>query len=160
MTTTIKLAMVGIILLTACKKGEHGVTKSLEPTYSNTTSNSSSNLKVQSDIELVYYNTMLVQMKLKQFKGHPAGSLLAHNKSMNILYMVNGFVTVADAIQGDSYSAIWQEVNIVFNSPVEPYQFFSEAEILLAASGKDPDITLVPTNKIYRGAIIEHTKIQ
>lgn len=158
MTTIIKLAMVGIILLTACKKNERGVTKSFEPTSSGTTSNS--NLKVQTDIELVYYDAMLVQMKLKQFKGHPAGSLLVHNKSINILYMVNGFVTVADAIQGDSYSAIWQEVNIVFNSPAEPYQFFSEAEILLAASGKNPEITLVPTNKIYRGAIIEHTKIQ
>jgi hypothetical protein len=35
-----------------------------------------------------------------------------------------------------------------------PYQFFSEEEILDAAAGPDPEITLVPTDEAYRCSVV------
>jgi hypothetical protein len=49
---------------------------------------------------------------------------------------------------------LWQQVLIVFNDGFTPHQFESEDEVLAAASGPDPEITLVPTDEVYRCSIV------
>ena len=122
MKTTIQLAIVSILLLTACKKNGSGVTQSLEPRYSSSTNNARSNSNAQQGIELMYYDSMLVQMKLNQFAIRPSRSFLVHSQPLNSLYMANGYATVIDAIQGESYRAIWREVDIVFNIDENEWQ--------------------------------------
>ena len=95
------------------------------------------------------------------FKEEPSGgeaSLLAHNGSINTIYMSDQaeaagimFTSVLDAIQGDGFNPLWQEVQIVFKT-IPPQQFFSDNEILAAAAaGK---IALVPTTEVYRCSVV------
>ena len=53
------------------------------------------------------------------------------------------FVSVLDAIQGDGFNPLWQEVQIVFNNPSAFTQFTSDTDILAAANAGQ--IQLVPT---------------
>jgi hypothetical protein len=166
MKTTIQLAIVGIILLTGCKKNEHGAARAYEPIYPNTPVNSStvtysrSNPNGQGGVELVYYDSVLVKMNLMELSEQAAEKILANNKAINLLYEAEDFVTVIDAIQGDDYNPVWREVEIEFNAGFAPHQFYSDDEVLAAAAGTNPEITLEPTDEIYRCAVIQHTKAQ
>ena len=95
------------------------------------------------------------------FKEQPSGaeaSLLAHNGSINTIYMSDQaeaagvmFTSVLDAIQGDGFNPLWQEVQIVFVT-IPPQQFTSDNDILAAAAaGK---IMLVPTTEVYRCSVV------
>jgi hypothetical protein len=95
------------------------------------------------------------------FKEQPSGgeaSLLAHNGSINTIYMSDQaeaagfmFTSVLDAIQGDGFNPLWQEVQIVFQT-IPPQQFMSDNDVLAAAAaGK---IALVPTTEVYRCAVV------
>jgi hypothetical protein len=95
------------------------------------------------------------------FKEQPSGgeaSLLAHNGSINTIYMSDQaeaagfmFTSVLDAIQGDGFNPLWQEVQIVFKT-IPPQQFMSDNDVLAAAAaGK---IALVPTTEVYRCAVV------
>jgi hypothetical protein len=95
------------------------------------------------------------------FKEQPSGgeaSLLAHNGSINTIYMSDQaeaagfmFTSVLDAIQGDGFNPLWQEVQIVFKT-IPPQQFASDNDVLAAAAaGK---IALVPTTEVYRCAVV------
>lgn len=155
MKIKIQWAIVGMILLAGCSKTEPRTTI---PITSTTSSSLSASPNGNSGITLVYYDAKLVKMNLNPFSAQAAASLLAHNSSINILYERTGFVTVTDAIQGDGYNPIWQEVDIVFNNGFTPHQFLSDTDVLDAAAANE--ITLVPTNKIFRCDIIQHTKVQ
>ena len=95
------------------------------------------------------------------FKQEPSGgeaSLLAHNGSINTIYMSDQaeaagvmFTSVLDAIQGDGFNPLWQEVQIVFLT-IPPQQFFSDNEILAAAAAGQ--IALVPTTEVYRCSVV------
>ncbi len=62
------------------------------------------------------------------------------------------FVSVLDAIQGDGFNPLWQEVQISFNAGVTPQQFTSDNDILAAATAQQ--ITLTPTTEVYRCSVI------
>jgi hypothetical protein len=49
---------------------------------------------------------------------------------------------------------LWHQVLIVFNQGFTPRQFVSEDEVLAAAAGVNPEITLVPTDEVYRCSIV------
>jgi len=161
-----QLAFVGMIVLTGCGKNT-GVAPA---TKVGTNSNQSMDMKTavnssmngSAGIILVYYDGNLFQMNSKLFTDQPASSLLAQNKSINILYESTGFTTVTNAIQGGGpgYNALWQEVDIVFNAGFTPHQFVTDNDILPASMGTNPEITLVPTTEIYRCDIVQHTKAQ
>jgi hypothetical protein len=162
MKTIINLALVGMILLTGCKK-----TDMQAPAAAGTKSNAGMSTKGNlsstngsAGIELIYYDAQLFKMNLYQLSAQAAASQLAHNKSINILYEAEGFVTVTDAIQADGYNPVWQEVDIVFNTGFTPHQFLSDTEVESAAAGTNPEITLVPTDEVYRCDILQHTKTQ
>ena len=98
------------------------------------------------------------------FKEEPGGAeaaLLAHNGSINTIYMCDScagqigggeFTSVLDAIQGDGFNPLWQEVQISFTAGHTPVQLTSDTEILAdAAAGI---ITLTPTTEIYRCSVV------
>jgi hypothetical protein len=64
------------------------------------------------------------------------------------------FIAVIDAIQGDGFNPLWLQVLIVFNEGFTPHQFLADDEILAAAEGPNPEITLVDTGEVYRCAVV------
>ena len=100
------------------------------------------------------------QVTVNMFEVPSSETLLDHNKSTNTIYASNDlddeqdFLSVIDAIQGEGMNPLWQQVLIVFNDGFTPHQFESEDELLAAAAGADPEITLVPTDEVYRCSIV------
>jgi hypothetical protein len=88
------------------------------------------------------------------------GSVLDRNQSVNTIYASNDldeeqdFIPVIDAVQGEGFNPLWQQVLIVFNEGFAPHQFTSEAQVLAAAAGPDPEITLVETDEVYRCSVV------
>jgi hypothetical protein len=64
------------------------------------------------------------------------------------------FIPVIDAIQGDGFNPLWRQNLIVFNDGFTPHQFFSDDEVLTAAAGPNPEITIVVTDEVYRCAVV------
>ena len=91
------------------------------------------------------------------------GSVLDKNASVNTIYASNDldeeqdFVPVIDAIQGESFNPLWHQVLIIFNEGFAPHQFVSEAQVLAAAAGANPEITLVETDEVYRCSVVGQT---
>jgi hypothetical protein len=90
----------------------------------------------------------------------PAPALLGKNPNINTIYASNDldeeqdFLSVIDAIQGEGFNPLWHQVLIVFNQGFAPHQFVSEDEVLAAAAGAHPEITLVQTDEVYRCSIV------
>jgi hypothetical protein len=59
------------------------------------------------------------------------------------------FTSVLDAIQGDGFNPLWQEVQIVF---LTTQQFFSDNEILTSAAAGQ--IKLAPTMEVDRCSVV------
>ena len=104
-----------------------------------------------------YYDCKLFTINLKELPPSAEQATLANNTSINTIYMSDqaeaegfNFVSVLDAIQGDGFNPLWQEVQIVFNVP--PFQLCSDDEI--AAAAADGEITLEPTNEVYRCSVV------
>lgn len=106
-----------------------------------------------------YYDAQLFNINFAELSAKAEAALLAHNKSLNIIYSCDAceeegfhFTQVIDAIQGDGFNPLWQEVQIVFPAGVTPVQFTSDDQILdAAASGQ---ITLQPTDEVYRCSVL------
>ena len=100
------------------------------------------------------------QVTVNMFEVPSSETLLDHNKSTNTIYASNDlddeqdFLSVIDAIQGEGMNPLLHQVLIVFNDGFTPHQFTSEDEVLAAAAGADPEITLVPTDEVYRCSIV------
>ena len=88
------------------------------------------------------------------------GSLLENNPSINTIYASNDldeeqdFIPVIDAIQGEGFNPLWHQNLIVFNAGFTPHQFTSEDEVLAAAAGANPEITIVETDEVYRCSVV------
>lgn len=88
------------------------------------------------------------------------GSLIANDPSVNTIYASNDldqvqvFMPVINEIQGAGFNPLWRQVLIVFNAGFTPHQFVSEAQILAAAAGANPEITLVVTGEVYRCSVV------
>ena len=107
-----------------------------------------------------YYDDQLFVVNFKELPSGGEASVLAHNKSLNTIYQSDGcmpggemFVSVLDAIQGDGFNPLWQEVQIVFDNPDFPcQQLTSDTEI--EADADAGLISLQPTAEVYRCAVI------
>ena len=94
------------------------------------------------------------------FKLEPSGqTLLAHNKSLNTIYMCDQceaagvmFTSVLDAIQGDGFNPLWNEVQVVFNTGFAPHQLTSDTAIADAQAAGE--ISLQPTTEVYRCSVV------
>ena len=88
------------------------------------------------------------------------GSVLDRNRNVNTIYPSNDlddeqdFFPVIDAIEGEGFNPLWHQVLYVFNPGSTPHQFTSEDQVLAAAAGTHPQITLVPTDEVYRCSVI------
>ena len=97
---------------------------------------------------------------VNMFEVPASDPLIDHNGSINTIYASNDldeeqdFMPVIDAIQGDGFNPLWQQVLIVFNPGFTPHQFFDDEAIEAAAEGANPEITLVTTDEVYRCAVV------
>src|SRR5207249_367419 len=88
-----------------------------------------------------YYDAQLFTINFTELPSGGENSTLQHNSSINTIYTSEAtlsgggmFTPVLDAIQGDGFNPIWQEVEITFKTGVAPTQFFSDNEVLDAAA--------------------------
>ena len=106
-----------------------------------------------------YYDGQLFTINF--FELPPGGEVAndQHNGSINIIYMSDAglsdgepFISVLDAIQGDGFNPLWEEVQITFNAGFQARQFLSDEEILDAEAAGE--ITLTETGEIYRCSVV------
>jgi hypothetical protein len=108
-----------------------------------------------------FYDGQLFTINFKQQPSTAEQSLLAHNGSINTIYMCDtcagqiaggDFMSVLDAIQGDGFNPLWNEVQVSFTAGHAPVQLTSDNEILAdAAAGI---VTLTPTTEVYRCSVV------
>jgi hypothetical protein len=107
-----------------------------------------------------FYDDVLFTVNMKELSEQASASVIAHNKSMNTIYATDDlddpqtFFPVIDAIQGDGFNPLWRQVLITWNAGFTPHQFTSEEDVLAAAAGPNPEITLVPTDEVYRCSVV------
>ena len=105
-----------------------------------------------------FFNGQSVRINVVELSNQATASIIAHNKSLNIIYVSNDlddpqqFTPVINAVPGQGFNALWLQVQIQFNPGVTPHQFTSEADILAAA--KAGQITLVDTGEVYRDSVV------
>ncbi len=111
-----------------------------------------------------YYDAKLHDITLTHMPENATESLLQHNKSINTIYVVEGsepeeedpsFIPVIDAIQGDGFNPLWQEVKVIFTDPASTQQslgLFSDVDIANAVTAGS--ISLEPQDELYRCSVI------
>jgi hypothetical protein len=107
-----------------------------------------------------FYDGELFTVNMKEMPDDASEALIDNNSSINQIYASNDldeeqdFIPVIDAIQGDGFNPLWQQNLIVFNAGFTPHQFFSDEEVLAAAAGPNPEITIVVTDEVYRCSVV------
>ncbi len=101
-----------------------------------------------------YYDHELFNIQFVEFSPAAEKALLQHNRSLNFIYQSDPglpggqpFISVIDAIPGDGFNPIWEEVQITFRPGHTPRQLFSDDEIEAAADAGE--ITLTLTGEVY-----------
>ena len=101
-----------------------------------------------------YYDAELFNIQFVEFPPTAEKRLLEHNKSLNFIYQSDAglpggepFISVIDAIPGDGFNPIWEEVQITFTEGNTPRQLFSDEEIDAALEAGE--ITLTHTGEVY-----------
>ena|SRR5258706_9946607 len=103
-----------------------------------------------------YYDCNPLTINFKELASNAEIEQLRHNGSINTIYMsdteINGdmFIAVLDAIQGDGFNPLWQEVDIIFNTT--PFQLCRDDDV--AAAVQAGTISLIPTNEVYRCSVV------
>jgi hypothetical protein len=112
-----------------------------------------------------YYDGRLFTVNMKELASTASVSTIAQNPSINQIFTTQDldeeqeFSPVIDAIQGDGFNPLWQQILIVFNPGFAPRQFVSDEEVEAAADGPNPEITLVPTDEVYRCSVVGRKEI-
>ena len=106
-----------------------------------------------------YYDGDLFKVQFVEFSPAAEQRLLQHNTSLNFIYQSDPglpggepFISVIDAVPGDGFNPIWEEVQITFNPGFEPVQLTSDDEVLEAA--QQGEITLTDTEEFYRCSVV------
>ncbi len=101
-----------------------------------------------------YYDHNLFNIQFVEFSPAAEKSLIQHNASLNFIYQSDPglpggqpFISVIDAIPGDGFNPIWEEIQITFTAGHTPRQLFSDTEI--AAAFAAGEITLELTGEVY-----------
>jgi hypothetical protein len=104
-----------------------------------------------------FFNGQSVTINVKQLSDTAAATIIAHNKSLNIIYVTNDldepqqFTPVINAVPGQQFNALWLQIEIDFKGST-PQQFTSEADILTAAN--NGTINLINTGEVYRDSVV------
>jgi hypothetical protein len=107
-----------------------------------------------------YYDDQLFTINFKELPSGGEAATLARNGSINVIYMSDGctpegemmFVSVLDAIQGDGFNPLWNEVQVVFDQSLPCQQFTSDTDIIDAFNMGL--ISLQPTDEVYRCSVV------
>ena len=101
-----------------------------------------------------YYDHNLFTIHFVEFSPQAERALLQHNGSLNFIYQSDPglpggepFVSVIDAIPGDGFNPIWEEVQVAFTPGNTPRQLFSDTEV--EAAFEAGEITLRHTGEVY-----------
>ena len=101
-----------------------------------------------------YYDHQLFNIHFVEFSANAEQKLLQHNHNLNLIYQSDPglpggapFISVIDAIPGDGFNPIWEEVQITFTTGHTPRQLFSDDEIAAAVAAGE--ITLRLTGEVY-----------
>jgi hypothetical protein len=101
-----------------------------------------------------YYDHNLLTIQFVEFSPAAEKSLLQHNNSLNFIYQSDpglpgglSFISVIDAVPGDGFNPIWEEVQITFTAGNTPRQLFSDTEVEDALNAGE--ITLTFTGEVY-----------
>ena len=101
-----------------------------------------------------YYDHNLFTIQFVEFSPAAERSLLQHNSALNFIYQSDAglpggqpFISVIDAVPGDGFNPIWEEVQITFTKGHTPRQLYSDDEI--AAAEASGEITLDFTGEVY-----------
>jgi hypothetical protein len=101
-----------------------------------------------------FYDGNLFTIQFVEFPPAAEATLLQHNASLNFIYQSDPglpggqpFTSVIDAVPGDGFNPIWEEIQITFTPGHTPRQLFSDDEILAAA--ESGEITLTATGEVY-----------
>jgi hypothetical protein len=155
----IALAVLSVVAVACRSSGDSAMTApSTSDRLSATTSQRS--LNGAAGQMPAYYDGDLVTVNMKQMPDVASASLIAKNASINKIYASNDlddeqdFIPVIDAIQGDGFNPLWQQVLIVFNPGFTPHQFTNDEAVEAAAAGSNPEITLVVTDEVYRCSVV------
>jgi len=106
----------------------------------------------------VYYDGTLFTANM--FEVPASDAILAQNPNFNEIYATNDlddeqdFISVINAIQGDGFNPLWHQNLIHWNAGFTPHQFTSDDEVLNAAKGSNPEITIESTDEIYRCSVV------
>jgi hypothetical protein len=105
-----------------------------------------------------FYDDELFTINFKELPAGGEQANLQHNGSINTIYMCDQceqegvmFISVLDAIQGDGFNPLWQEVQITFLT-IPPQQFGSDNDVIAAAMAGQ--IGLASTGELYRCAVV------
>jgi len=107
-----------------------------------------------------YYDGELFTVNMKEQSETANAAIIGENQNLNEIYASNDldeeqdFIPVINAIQGEGFNPLWHQILIVFNEGFTPHQFVSEDEIEAAAAGRNPEITLVETDEVYRCSVV------
>ena len=162
--TSILLVLVGVFCgacshhgsmspTTAPQQGTLRASASATPIQASSTNGSASQMPA-------FYDDKLFTVNMKQMPDPGSASTIAHNGSINEIYASNDldeeqtFTPVLDAIQGDGFNPLWRQNLIVFNTGFTPHQFTSDTDVLAAAGGSNPEITIVTTDEVYRCSVV------
>ena len=125
------------------------------------TSNSSVHSAVikSNDSIPIYYDAAIHILRFEELPPSNEVALIAHDDGFNFIYQSNQrlpnnqpFISVIDALPSSGANPIWREVQIDFNPGFTPRQMFGHDEIIAAASGAAPEITLTMKNEVYQSA--------
>jgi len=101
-----------------------------------------------------YYDGELFTIHFVEFSSQAEQALLQHSQSLNFIYQSDPglpggqpFISVIDAVPGDGFNPIWEEIQITFTAGHTPRQLFSDDEIADAVAAGE--ITLEATGEVY-----------
>ena len=162
--TSIMLGMLGALALVAagCSHGNPAAPKygdASKPGFDRQTAQRTGSVKGAAGEMPAFYDGDQVTINSVQISD-TAAEQVGSNPSHNLIFVTNDlddpqdFLPVLDAIQGDGFNPLWEQIRIVYNPGVTPHQFFSDDEVQEAAAGASPEITLVDTHEVYRCSVV------
>ncbi len=106
-----------------------------------------------------FYDGELLTINFMELPSGGEQANIRNNGSINTIYMSDPglpggqpFISVLDAIQGDGFNPLWQEVQIAFTAGHTPRQLLSDNDVLAAAAAGE--ITLTVTTELYRCSVV------
>src|SRR2546425_6148469 len=134
MRSSLALPIGLAVFLTSCSSAPTGVVARQKAGGSLLSADASANGR--GGVMPAYYDAQLFTINFKEEPGGAEQALLAHNGSINTIYMCDAceapgfmFTNVLDAIQGARFNPLWLEAQPTFTASHAPPPPFSDTEV-------------------------------